>query len=270
MKNNIIPTLMHKLALILAVLVFGINLYAVDKTDKVEFKVRTTSPGGNFSPKNIGAIWIEDANGNFVRTLQVWAERRIQYLYTWNNRTGANKTDAVTGATLSTHQSHKVSWNVKDANGNDVPNGVYTMRIELTDQHAQGPLGSYTFPVGEATNSKEFADETNFHDIEISWTSMTTDVTENADVPVAYELAQNYPNPFNPTTAISYTLAQESPVELAVYNATGERVATLVHQAQPAGAHSVQFDASALPTGVYLYTITTANFSQTKKMLLAR
>ena len=250
--------------------IFGVtsDVSAQSTTQNVQFKVTTSSPGGNFSPRNIGAIWIEDASGNFVRTVQVWADRRKQYLYTWNTRTGGNTTDAITGATLSSHQTHEVSWDVKDTNMNSVPNGSYVLKVEMTDQHSQGPLVSFDFPVGEATNTLTFSDTTNYHDIELSWASTTTEIDNNETGRFGYELSQNYPNPFNPTTEIKFSVPHNSEIDLSIYNSFGQKLTTLVNEYKQAGAYSVEFNASEFPSGLYFYKITTRDFTQTKKMLL--
>ena len=89
-------------------------------------------------------------------------------------------------------------------------------------------------------------------------------------IPEKWVLYQNYPNPFNPSTVISWQLAVGSPVKLTVYNVTGQRVAILVNERQPAGSHSVKFDASGLASGVYLYRLEVEGFVETKKMILMR
>jgi len=80
----------------------------------------------------------------------------------------------------------------------------------------------------------------------------------------------NFPNPFNPTTNISYSLAEDGYVSLKVYNILGKEVATLVNEVKPAGNYSVLFNASNLPSGVYIYTLQTSGQSLTRKMLLLR
>jgi YVTN family beta-propeller protein len=89
-------------------------------------------------------------------------------------------------------------------------------------------------------------------------------------VPERFFLQQNYPNPFNPSTVISWQLAVGSQVKLTVYNVTGEKIAILVNERQPAGSHSVTFDALNLASGVYLYRLETDQFVETKKMVLMR
>ncbi len=93
---------------------------------------------------------------------------------------------------------------------------------------------------------------------------------EGEEVPVSFELYQNYPNPFNPTTSIKFALPKESQVKLSVYTILGQEVATLVNSVMPAGYHTVNFDASNLPSGMYIYKIDAGSFSQIKKMLLMK
>ncbi|MBK9033260.1 MAG: hypothetical protein IPL61_18640 [Myxococcales bacterium] len=63
--------------------------------------VRTTPFGGRYQPKNIGAIWIETASGQYVKTVKRWANRRLRYLTRYNAASGGDITDAITGATLT-------------------------------------------------------------------------------------------------------------------------------------------------------------------------
>ena len=240
------------------------------QTESVTFKVTTTSPGGTYSPKNIGAIWIEDSDGNFVKTIKIWADRRSQYLYTWNNNTAGNKVDAITSATLSSHQTHEVTWNVENYLGEIVPNGIYQLKIEMTDKHAQGPIATFEFPVGEETNELSISDETYFHNMQLSWTSVITDLSNFEELPIEYELYENYPNPFNPITHIAVSIPESGSYTLKVYNVVGQEVATLLNDQIILGFHIFSFDATDLPSGIYFYNFSGANFTQTKKMLLLK
>jgi hypothetical protein len=96
-----------------------------------------------------------------------------------------------------------------------------------------------------------------------------SDVVEvNLDVPGTFTLNQNYPNPFNPSTRISYSLAEAGHVRLSVFNLLGEEIAVIVDGIKDAGSHEVNFEANQLASGFYIYKIQTAQFTQSRKMLL--
>jgi hypothetical protein len=99
-----------------------------------------------------------------------------------------------------------------------------------------------------------------------------TVVTEIEDVtiPLQYSLEQNYPNPFNPKTVIGYQLLVSGNVSLKVFDILGNEVAILIDGYIEAGNHKVDFNAAGLNSGVYFYTIESANFTETKKMILLR
>ena len=100
---------------------------------------------------------------------------------------------------------------------------------------------------------------------------MVNDVKEVAgSVPVAFELGQNYPNPFNPSTTIKFSIPEAGLVTLRVFNLLGQEVVTLLNGEKTAGVYEASFDASALSSGVYFYTLEAKNFSSTKKMVLLK
>ena len=89
-------------------------------------------------------------------------------------------------------------------------------------------------------------------------------------IPDNFLLSQNYPNPFNPRTEISYEVPAAKLVKLTVYNILGKEMAELVNERQSPGRYKVSFDASNLTSGVYFYTLSTDNFSETKRMILLK
>lgn len=103
--------------------------------------------------------------------------------------------------------------------------------------------------------------------------TLSTDL-EDADAPDAIRLEQNYPNPFNPSTVIGYSVGTQDlaslPVRLTVYDVLGREVAVLVDGWMPAGRHSVTFDASDLPSGVYLYRLVAGGQTLQRKLTLIR
>lgn len=105
--------------------------------------------------------------------------------------------------------------------------------------------------------------------------SEETDITTSQELekyskPDAIGLSQNYPNPFNPNTQIRYSIPKATVVKLEVYDMLGKKVATLVNERKSSGQYLVNFDASQLSSGVYIYSIQTGDLHQTKKMLLIK
>jgi PKD repeat protein len=100
--------------------------------------------------------------------------------------------------------------------------------------------------------------------------SYSEEVNVEVEVPLEYALEQNYPNPFNPSTTIKYSIAEDGLVNIAIFNMLGEEVATLVNTQQKAGRYEVNFDASGLSSGVYVYRIEAANYTSSKKLMLMK
>lgn len=90
------------------------------------------------------------------------------------------------------------------------------------------------------------------------------------EIPVNTSLLNNYPNPFNPTTTINFELAENSRVELEIFNLLGQKVQVVDDSFRSRGTHSVVFDAGSLSSGVYLYRLSTEEFTETKKMMLIK
>ena len=93
---------------------------------------------------------------------------------------------------------------------------------------------------------------------------------ESANSPTTFALKQNYPNPFNPSTTIEYALPHDGLVTLTVFNIIGQSVRTLVNGVQTAGTHTIRFDASNLPSGVYLYKLQSGRMSNVGRMMLLK
>ncbi|MDR9414831.1 MAG: T9SS type A sorting domain-containing protein [Gracilimonas sp.] len=101
-------------------------------------------------------------------------------------------------------------------------------------------------------------------------TEMTTGIGDEEALPDEFAIHQNYPNPFNPTTVISYQIPVNSDVELKVFDMLGREIRTLVRERKTAGSYEVNFDASSLSSGMYIYRIQAGNYLQTKKMMLIK
>lgn len=142
--------------------------------------------------------------------------------------------------------------------------GDGTTSNEKDPYHNYSIVGDYSVTLKVTDNSGSEAE----YSENVSVTVLTS--SEDLSNPNVYSLAQNYPNPFNPSTLIQYSIAEPGNVTLEVYNMLGQKVAQLVNGTQNAGAHTVQFDASALSSGVYIYQLKAGNYLETRKMMLIK
>jgi hypothetical protein len=141
-----------------------------------------------------------------------------------------------------------VDFSINDADGAE-REGILCYSPNNNDRSAGGPVyWSYTW-IGDKT---------------------TTGVADNNITLDNYQLMQNYPNPFNPATQISYVLSKQGMVTVKVFDILGREVKTLVNQEQASGLHTVNFDASGLASGMYIYKIEAGSFTSSKKMLFLK
>ncbi len=98
----------------------------------------------------------------------------------------------------------------------------------------------------------------------------STAIDAGYEMPVSFSLNQNYPNPFNPVTTIKYSLPENTFVSIKVFDLLGREVTQLVNTQKSSGNHEVKFDARHLPSGVYLYTLKSGSYVETRKMILTK
>ncbi|MCL4305856.1 T9SS type A sorting domain-containing protein [bacterium] len=149
--------------------------------------------------------------------------------------------------------------------------------VEIAQVAGQGdsPSGHrYTFVDRDVVNGTNYGYQLTAVDLNGGMTLFGSTVyatpQAGAGLVTEYALMQNYPNPFNPNTTIEYALREAGQVSLKVFSVDGREVATVVNGLQDAGQHSVEFDASGLATGMYLYKLTVNGFTATQKMVLMK
>lgn len=98
----------------------------------------------------------------------------------------------------------------------------------------------------------------------------TSDINDNYFSEISFKLNQNYPNPFNPSTTISFSVAEAGRVTLKVYDILGREVAEMFNEDKYPGTYSITYDASALPSGTYIYHLKSGGRTYSRKMLLLK
>jgi hypothetical protein len=114
---------------------------------KLTISFETVTIGGMYTPRNCGAVWIEDSRGFYVRTLELWARERPDSIVAWYQsvcKTDATITapDVITSATLDQPTQHSATWDTKDFRGRVVPDGDYTLWFQVTENEIfpEGPV----------------------------------------------------------------------------------------------------------------------------------
>lgn len=115
--------------------------------------ITTTPHGGNYAPRNVTVVWVENAAGGFVKTISRWSNTRTSFLLGWRSKAGDGDIDAVSGATRNDHTKNVVAtWDLKDKKGVEVPDGGYRIRVELADSNAsaadQNDQATFSFVKG--------------------------------------------------------------------------------------------------------------------------
>jgi len=130
--------------------------------------------------------------------------------------------------------------------------------------------GTKTYYFAVAYSATENAVLTALNNAQLKYNSLLVGVEKKKELPVSYSMSQNYPNPFNPSTKIKFSLPVKNYVSLRVYDIVGRQVAELVKGNMEAGSYSVDFNASNLPSGVYVYTLTAGTSKISNKMMLIK
>jgi flagellar hook assembly protein FlgD len=236
------------------------------------FTVTTTSSGG-YSPRHLLAIWIQNNNtsgssSGFVKTKIKYANNSNTngHLQTWKASSGGNTVDAVTGSTLTTHGTITFLWDGTDVAGTLVADGEYYTWLEMAwgDNLTTGKtVNSFAFTKGASLFSSNPANTTNFLDLALTWTPLSTGIEgslENEDIIL-------YPNPSTGLFKIDFK-NRESNCLLQVFNEAG----VLVHNEQIRDLYPGErsFDLTSLPSGIYYCTIHLSHKELVFRIVLAR
>ncbi len=241
---------------------------------------RTLEPTAGVDLKNslsqgwfaIGVVdW--DFSTSYYVEFQGWAEANRPYLtvtYTYSV-----PVELTSFTVTSMKDEVKLNWNTATE--------INNQGFDVERMNAEGSFEQIGYVAGFGTTTEpkayEYIDSKlatgnytyRLKQIDFDGTSTYSDeVNVIVQLPLQYSLEQNYPNPFNPSTTISYSIPEDGFVKLAVYNMLGEEVTTIVNTTQKAGKYDVNFNASKLSSGVYVYRIEAANFTSSKKLMLMK
>lgn len=242
--------------------------------------------------RQTGELWVGDVGQNRLEEINVV---KAGLNYGWNTMEGSQCFDPESGCDTSNRElpvfeyDHSVGNSITGGfvyRGNAVPelqgryvyadfgsgriwsiewNGENTSDNQLLTRMNENSIVTF----GEDQNGELLTGsfDGNLYRFE-SQNPVTAELTD--DLPNEIRLNQNYPNPFNPSTEISFHLPEATYVELNVYDILGQEITTLVSGYRSEGEHHVQFDASDLSGGIYIYSLQTGEERITRKMTLMK
>lgn len=186
--------------------------------------------------------------------------------------------NASTNGTLVT-----LNWITATETNND---GFEIQRKYTENKNADWDFAGFVQGKGTISNSSEYKFVDDLSDlkqgvvkyrlkqIDLDGSFDYSNVVEVEILPVSFVLNQNYPNPFNPTTTIEYALPFQSRVKISIYNVLGELLQNIVNEVQAAGYQKIEFGASNLTSGIYIYRMEAQgngeSFVQNKRMVLIK
>jgi hypothetical protein len=138
-------------------------------------RFETSAPvGGKYANKNVHVVWVEKADGTFVRTLNLWGDKHAKELSQWFAKTTDRARDiqARTGATLTAYGTYTSTWDGKDAAGAVAADGEYVIRLELTNDNAnknKHNRAAMTFTKGTAAQTKGPVEENGYKQMTLTW-----------------------------------------------------------------------------------------------------
>jgi flagellar hook assembly protein FlgD len=150
------------------------------------FSVLTATYNGQYRPRNAGAIWITNSQNQFVKTIKKWASNYEYTLIRWIASSGHNVAGAITSASVNIHQTHNVTWNGTNHQGNQMPDGEYKINIEFTEHNASssnmGKFKQISFNKSGEPLSLTIPNDTYFKNMSLTWTPEIVNGTLNGVV----------------------------------------------------------------------------------------
>ncbi len=213
------------------------------------FTITTVSNGGQYSPDNVIAIWVKNSSGLFVKSMKVMAVQRIQYLYQWKASSSLNTVGAITGATLTSHQTHVISWNCKNTSNVLVPDGDYQFWIEFADDDFQGPYTHYTFTKSSAAQTQNFTDATRFKNVSIVWTPDPNGVEE------AIQPAKIVRNPGSDLIGFVLPTQIADNAILQIFDVAGNQIFSTENYFDDGNSRYFVWNSMGAKRGIYVYRI---------------
>lgn len=225
--------------------------------EAVNIEFTTVSDNGQYSPHHVLAVWITDQSGNFVRTITKRAVNEGYYLFKWKLSSFGDIADAITGATITSHETHEYSWNCKNKDGAIVNDGNYSVNIEYADNDSQGPIAKIDFTKGD-TSQITPADESYYKNMKVKYNSDISSVSEIDNINLNFVI-----NPNPATNYLQVSVSNNNIYEIEIININGKTIFSGNNYNS-----NTRLDISEIETGVYFIFVKSNSKSGVQKILI--
>jgi hypothetical protein len=214
------------------------------------FSISLPSSGDSYCTYQNGSFYVNSGPMTVQPVITISGPSTLNYKQT-GTFTATSTLDLSLGYLIWSRKDGSGSWSeiaydVTSINAKML-NSTFTLKFELVDYN----ITAYKSVSQNTSASKE-----------------NTNLSDNLNY--EFNLANNFPNPFNPSTKISYSITQDGYVSLKVFDILGNEISELVANYQSAGVYEVEFNASNLPSGTYIYRLEAENQILTKQMILVK
>jgi len=242
------------------------------KAQSVSFNLKTVTYNGKYSPKHVFVLWITDASGKYVKTINRQSKNYTSKLTTWSGNSGTRTTDGITGASLTSHNQGLTgsvtripfTWNCKDYSGNLVADGTYFVNVEFSEE-STSKYYKFEFTKGATSATTNYTNVTTspgkyFQNASLVYNAPTTSLDKTASVS-DYKV---YYSNSSKLLQLKYDAQSHESVVMTIYNAAGK---SLYKKNQPDENFSVVL--SKFAAGVYFVKFTDkSGKKQTNKIIV--
>jgi len=261
---------------ILCVVIFLSMVIYEMQAQSVTFNLTTVTYNGTYAPRHCFALWITDASGKYVKTINRQSKNYTTLLTNWDSNSGYKTTDGITGASLTTHNAPlnatggvsriPFSWNCKDYNGNLVTDGTYYVNVEFVESNAASKYIKYAFTKGSSNLNISYPNVTTlpgkyFQNAALSYTAPAATGLNDTESNTKYNVS--YSNT-SKILQISYNTQYHQTVSMDIYNQVGSHI-----YQKKLSEENTSIGLSKLADGIYFIKLTDkTGKSQTNKVIV--
>lgn len=255
-----------KSVLTTCVLLFFVVSAFAQNAGRMDFSVTSANIPGKYAPRHCIAIWVVDANGQYVNSMAVYGNKRLTYLTNWKGSSKNVKADAVTGATINGFRAYNVTWNLKDYSGNLVPKGTYKIKMEATCKNGTGVVYTIDAVVNDESYVTNPTGNNYFKSMKLSYTANDNTPIHKVENTPEFKL---FPNPGSGKITLEFFQPNAEFIHIKLFDLSGKTLDELYAENIKAGLNSLELELDkSIEKGNYIINAQTDSYSWSKKIIL--